>query len=134
MDTHRRQAYSFVMKQILEGRQAFVVAPLIEESEKMTEILAATQLSEDLKQILPDARVELLHGKMHPTEKDAIMNRFRASEFDLLVSTTVIEVGTIRVITTASTSWTGRTRRQAKLLRFDCRRPQQKNQRASESH
>ncbi len=93
MDTHRRQAYSFVMKQILEGRQAFVVAPLIEESEKMTEILAATQLSEDLKQILPDARVELLHGKMHPSEKDAIMNRFRALEFDLLVSTTVIEVG-----------------------------------------
>jgi ATP-dependent DNA helicase RecG len=93
MDTHRRQAYSFVMKQILEGRQAFVVAPLIEESEKMTEILAATQLSEDLKQILPDARVELLHGKMHPTEKDEIMNRFRAQEFDLLVSTTVIEVG-----------------------------------------
>ncbi len=93
MDTHRRQAYSFVMKQILEGRQAFVVAPLIEESEKMTEILAATQLSEDLKRILPDARVELLHGKMHPSEKDAIMNRFRALEFNLLVSTTVIEVG-----------------------------------------
>ncbi len=93
MDTHRRQAYSFVMKQILEGRQAFVVAPLIEESEKMTEILAATQLAADLKQILPDARVELLHGKMHPSEKDAIMTRFRALEFDLLVSTTVIEVG-----------------------------------------
>jgi ATP-dependent DNA helicase RecG len=93
LDTHRRQAYSFVMKQILEGRQAFVVAPLIEESEKMTEILAATQLAQDLKQILPDARIELLHGKMHPSQKDEIMNRFRALEFDLLVSTTVIEVG-----------------------------------------
>jgi ATP-dependent DNA helicase RecG len=93
MDTHRRQAYGFAMKQILEGRQAYVVTPLIEESEKMTEILAATQLSEDLKQILPNARVDLLHGKMRAEEKDDVMNRFRAREFDLLVSTTVIEVG-----------------------------------------
>jgi ATP-dependent DNA helicase RecG len=93
MDTHRRQAYGFAMKQILEGRQAYVVTPLIEESEKLTEILAATQLAEDLKQILPNARVDLLHGKMRAEEKDDVMNRFRAREFDLLVSTTVIEVG-----------------------------------------
>jgi ATP-dependent DNA helicase RecG len=93
MDTHRRQAYSFVMKHILEGRQAYVVAPLIEESEKMTEILAATQLAADLKVILPDARIELLHGQMKPDQKDEIMNRFRSRDFDILVSTTVIEVG-----------------------------------------
>jgi ATP-dependent DNA helicase RecG len=93
LDTHRRQAYSFVMKQVLEGRQAYVVAPLIEESDKMTEILAATQLHDDLRVILPDARIELLHGQMKPEQKDAIMDRFRARSFDILVSTTVIEVG-----------------------------------------
>ncbi len=93
LDTHRRQAYSFVLQQIRLGRQAFVVAPLIEESEKLEEILAATQLAADLRVILPEARVELLHGKMPPEQKDEIMNRFRAVQFDILVSTTVIEVG-----------------------------------------
>ena len=93
LDTHRSQAYSFVLQQIRLGRQAFVVAPLIEESEKLEEILAATQLAADLKVILPEARVELLHGKMSPEQKDGIMQRFRNIEFDILVSTTVIEVG-----------------------------------------
>ena len=93
LDTHRRQAYTFAMQQIEQGRQAYVVAPLVEESEKLEEVLAATQLAEDLKQILPNARVDLLHGKMPADQKDDVMNRFRAREFDLLVSTTVIEVG-----------------------------------------
>ena len=93
LDTHRRQAYTFAMQQIEQGRQAYVVAPLVEESDKLEEVLAATQLAEDLKQILPNARVDLLHGKMPAEMKDDVMNRFRAREFDLLVSTTVIEVG-----------------------------------------
>jgi ATP-dependent DNA helicase RecG len=93
MDTHRRQAYAFAMQHIEQGRQAYVVAPLVEESEKLEEILAATQLAEDLKQILPRARVDLLHGKMSAEQKDEVMTRFRARAFDLLVSTTVIEVG-----------------------------------------
>jgi ATP-dependent DNA helicase RecG len=93
LDTHRRQAYSFVLQQIRLGRQAYVVAPLIEESEKLEEILAATQLAADLREILPEARIELLHGKMPPEQKDEIMGRFRAKDFDILVSTTVIEVG-----------------------------------------
>ena len=93
LDTHRRQAYSFVLQQIRLGRQAFVVAPLIEESEKLEEILAATQLAADLKEILPEARIELLHGKMPAEHKNQIMQRFRSLEFDILVSTTVIEVG-----------------------------------------
>jgi ATP-dependent DNA helicase RecG len=92
-DTQRRQAYTFVMGQLREGRQAYVVAPLVEESEKLTEILAATQLADDLRIILPEARIDLLHGKMAASEKDQIMDRFRRQEFDLLVSTTVIEVG-----------------------------------------
>ncbi|GAA5532570.1 ATP-dependent DNA helicase RecG [Deinococcus aluminii] len=91
-DTHRQQAYGFVMKQIREGRQAYVVTALIEENENL-ELLAATQLADDLRVILPEARIELLHGKMTAAEKDFVMDRFRAREFDVLVSTTVIEVG-----------------------------------------
>ncbi|AFD25247.1 ATP-dependent DNA helicase RecG [Deinococcus gobiensis] len=91
-DTHRAQAYGFVMRQIREGRQAFVVTALIEENENL-ELLAATQLADDLKVLLPEARVDLLHGKMSAAEKDHVMERFRAREFDVLVSTTVIEVG-----------------------------------------
>jgi ATP-dependent DNA helicase RecG len=93
LDTHRRQAYAFVMKEVRAGRQAYVVAPLVEESEKMTEILAASQLADDLRELLPEARVDLLHGRMPPAEKEEVMARFRARDFDLLVSTTVIEVG-----------------------------------------
>jgi len=91
-DTHRAQAYGFVMRQIREGRQAFVVTALIEENENL-ELLAATQLADDLKVILPEARIDLLHGRMTAAEKEHVMDRFRAREFDLLVSTTVIEVG-----------------------------------------
>ncbi|ACO45877.1 ATP-dependent DNA helicase RecG [Deinococcus deserti] len=91
-DTHRTQAYGFVMRQIREGRQAFVVTALIDENENL-ELLAATQLADDLKTILPEARIDLLHGRMSAAEKDHVMERFRAREFDLLVSTTVIEVG-----------------------------------------
>ncbi|MBZ9711822.1 ATP-dependent DNA helicase RecG [Deinococcus multiflagellatus] len=91
-DTARQQAYGFVMRQIREGRQAFVVTALIEENENL-ELLAATQLADDLKTMLPEARIDLLHGKMSAAEKDHVMDRFRAHEFDVLVSTTVIEVG-----------------------------------------
>ncbi|HEX2863277.1 MAG TPA: ATP-dependent DNA helicase RecG, partial [Deinococcales bacterium] len=93
MDTYRTQAYHFVMQEVRAGRQAYVVTPLIEESEALAETLAATRLAEDLRMILPEARIDLLHGKMPPAEKDGVMNRFRAREFDILVSTTVIEVG-----------------------------------------
>ena len=91
-DTARRQSYGFVMKQIREGRQAYVVTALIEESETL-ELLAATQLAEDLKVLLPEARVGLLHGRMSASEKDEVMDHFRRHDFDVLVSTTVIEVG-----------------------------------------
>lgn len=91
-DNYRQQAYGFVMKQIREGQQAFVVTSLIEESDTL-ELLAATQLANDLKTILPEARIDLLHGKMSAAEKDHVMERFRQKEFDILVSTTVIEVG-----------------------------------------
>ncbi|WP_261663692.1 ATP-dependent DNA helicase RecG [Deinococcus sp. Marseille-Q6407] len=91
-DGYRTQAYGFVMGQIRQGRQAYVVTALIEENENL-ELLAATELAQNLAEMLPEARTGLLHGKMTAAEKDAVMDAFRAHEFDLLVSTTVIEVG-----------------------------------------
>src|SRR5690606_32362852 len=90
----RHDVYRFVAEQVAGGRQAYVVTPLIEESEALDEALATTQLFEDLKQVLPSSvRVEMLHGRMPQVDKDAVMDRFRAREADVLVSTTVIEVG-----------------------------------------
>ncbi len=90
----RREIYRFAWEQIEQGRQVYVVTPLVEESEALEEIVSTTGLSEDLRQLMPAAcRIEMLHGRMPGDEKDAIMERFRRHEFDLLVSTTVIEVG-----------------------------------------
>ena len=91
----RREAYAFASKLISEGQQVFVVAPLIEESdaEVMSEVRAATELATEVAMMLPEARVEMLHGRMKTEEKDELMERFRRREFDVLVSTTVIEVG-----------------------------------------
>lgn len=91
----RKDAYAFARKLIAEGHQVFVVAPLIEESdaEVMSEVRAATELAGEVAAMLPEARVEVLHGRMKAEEKDALMERFRERAFDVLVSTTVIEVG-----------------------------------------
>ncbi|RMH55389.1 MAG: ATP-dependent DNA helicase RecG [Deinococcus-Thermus bacterium] len=91
----RLQAYAFARQEIQKGHQVFVVTPMIEEgaSEATLELAAATRLREELESLLPEARIDLLHGRMKPEEKDAVMERFRRGEFDLLVSTTVIEVG-----------------------------------------
>ena len=91
----RPQAYRFALGEIENGRQVFVVAPMIEESqsEQFAEIKAATELKEELEAMLPEVRIGLLHGRMSPQEKDGVMDAFRRHEFDLLVSTTVIEVG-----------------------------------------
>jgi ATP-dependent DNA helicase RecG len=84
---------NFIRKQITEGRQAYVVCPLIEESETLT-INAAEELYSNLKEdTFKDFRVGLLHGKMKPKEKDQIMEEFKNHNIDILVSTTVIEVG-----------------------------------------
>lgn len=91
----RTQAYAFARQEIQKGHQVFVVTPMIEESEAegMGELAAATRLREELEILLPDIRIDLLHGKMKADEKDAVMERFKQGAFDLLVSTTVIEVG-----------------------------------------
>jgi len=89
----RERAYAFLRHQIEQGRQAFILYPLIEESDKV-EARAAVEEYERLQQhVFPDLRLELLHGRMKGKEKDAVMTRFRQEEIDILVSTSVIEVG-----------------------------------------
>ena len=90
----RREAYeNLVRDEVEKGRQVYVVCPLVDESEKI-EATAAVELVEELKrEFFSDLRVGLLHGKMRPSEKDAIMDDFKNKKLDILVSTTVIEVG-----------------------------------------
>ena len=84
---------NFISKQIEEKRQCYIVCPLVEENEEMA-LKSAVELTKIYKEeIFPNYKVECLHGKMKPKEKDEIMERFKNGEIDILVSTTVIEVG-----------------------------------------
>jgi len=90
---HQEEAYEFVRQQVAEGRQAYVVCPLVEESENL-QAEAATKLAEELQTgAFADLRVGLVHGAMKVADKDAVMESFRAGEIDVLTATTVIEVG-----------------------------------------
>lgn len=85
--------YGACQRLLSQGRQAYVVCPLVEESDKL-QVKAATQLAEHIQtEVLPNYRVGLLHGQMKSDEKDEVMRRFQAHELDVLVATTVIEVG-----------------------------------------
>ncbi len=85
--------YAAMQRLLAEGRQAYVVCPLVEESEKL-QVQAATQLAERVRtEVFPQFRVGLLHGQMRPDEKEEVMRRFKEHDLDVLVSTTVIEVG-----------------------------------------
>ena len=84
---------NFIKKQVDEGRQAYIVCPLVEENEEIN-AKAVLELFENYKQdVFPKYRVEYLHGKMRPKEKDAIMQEFKEGKINILISTTVIEVG-----------------------------------------
>lgn len=84
---------SFIAKQVDNGRQCYIVCPLVEENEEM-DLKSAVELAKTYKEkIFPNYRVECLHGKMKAKEKDEIMERFKNGDIDILVSTTVIEVG-----------------------------------------
>ena len=84
---------AFITKQIEQGRQCYIVCPLVVENEEM-DLKSVTELAEKLqKETFPQFRVEFLHGKMKPKEKDEIMLKFKNKEIDILISTTVIEVG-----------------------------------------
>ncbi|MDE0400265.1 MAG: ATP-dependent DNA helicase RecG [Candidatus Poribacteria bacterium] len=90
----REKLYGNLRKEIQRGRQAYVVYPLVEESEKLEELKAATEMAEHLQNaVFPDLRVGLLHGQMKSTEKQGVMAKFNDKHIDILVSTTVIEVG-----------------------------------------
>lgn len=88
----RPEALKFIIEQIAKGRQAYIVYPLVEESEKI-DLKNAVDEMEKLQAQYPDIRVGLLHGKMKPNEKEEIMSQFRLGQIQILVSTTVIEVG-----------------------------------------
>ena len=89
----RTRAYDLIRRELDAGRQAYIVYPLVEESEK-TDLLAASEGAELLRrEIFPDRRVGLLHGRMKTEEKEAVMAAFRDRRLDILVATTVIEVG-----------------------------------------
>lgn len=92
LTSQTQQAADFIKEQLKGGRQAYIVYPLIDESEKITAGAAAAEF-EAWRKRLPDCRIGLLHGRMTADEKDAVMDQFRKAEVDVLVSTTVIEVG-----------------------------------------
>ena len=89
----RDAAYLFVREEIDAGRQAFVVCPLIDESEAVQTRAAQEEYARLSTEVYPDLNVGLLHGRMPLAEKDAVMGRFKSGELDILVSTPVIEVG-----------------------------------------
>lgn len=91
-ESKRPQALDFMIEQVKKGRQAYIVYPLVEESEKM-DLKDAVSEYEKLQTAYPQIRFGLLHGKMKSDEKDSVMDLFRAGELQVLVSTTVIEVG-----------------------------------------
>ena len=89
----RERAYTLVRSQVAAGRQAFIIYPLIEESGKIEAPAAVDDYDKLSNAIFPDLKLGLLHGRMRPDEKDAAMLKFRDREYDILVSTTVVEVG-----------------------------------------
>ena len=92
-DDRADEVWQFVGKQVGAGHQAYVVYPVIEENEE-SELKAAIKMSRELeKRVFPDLRVGLLHGRMGSDEKEDVMRQFQKGELDILVSTTVIEVG-----------------------------------------
>lgn len=86
------KVYEFIRQQINEGRQAYFVYPLVEQSEKL-DLQAVTEGFEQIKEFFSEYKVGLLHGRMHSAEKEDVMTKFKLNVFQILVATTVIEVG-----------------------------------------
>ena len=91
--TSHRGVYEHIQKQIEEGRQAYIVYPLIEESETLSAKAATIEAERLQKEVFPQFRIGLLHGKLKNDEKDKVMSDFKDGKYDILVSTTVVEVG-----------------------------------------
>jgi ATP-dependent DNA helicase RecG len=92
-ERQRGEAYAFVREQVSLGRQAFIIFPLVEESELIDARSAVEEHERLSRDVFPELRVGLLHGRMRPAQKDEVMLRFRDREIDILVSTSVVEVG-----------------------------------------
>src|ERR687894_1392361 len=89
----RHEAYDEVRRELVAGRQAYVICPLVEESEALEDVRAAEELHEELEaEIFPDRRVGLLPGRLKPADKREVMASFRAGEIEVLVATVVVEV------------------------------------------
>jgi ATP-dependent DNA helicase RecG len=93
LPTERERAYNFVRSQVEKGRQAFILCPLVEESEKVEAKAAVDEYERLQRFIFPDLRLGLLHGRLKGEEKEATMARFAQGELDILVATSVVEVG-----------------------------------------
>jgi ATP-dependent DNA helicase RecG len=89
----RAEAYDFVRRQVQKGQQAFVICPLVEDSELLQARSATSEHQRLQEEVFPDLRLALLHGRMKAGDKDAIMEAFKAGDYDILVSTSVVEVG-----------------------------------------
>jgi ATP-dependent DNA helicase RecG len=89
----RPEAYTTIVHQVAEGRQAFIICPLIEESETLAVKAATVEFERLSREVFPNLRLGLLHGAMKSADKDATMRHFRDGELDILVATSVIEVG-----------------------------------------
>ena len=92
-ESGREEAYQLVRREVAAGCQAFVITPLVSESDKLEVKSAEAEAQRLATEVFPDLRVDLLHGRMRPVAKEAVMARFRAGEVDVLISTTVVEVG-----------------------------------------
>ncbi|HXE73500.1 MAG TPA: ATP-dependent DNA helicase RecG, partial [Candidatus Nitrosotenuis sp.] len=90
--SERGRIYEEIRRELRQGRQAYIICPLIEENEKL-EATAAVAEADQLRRVFPEFSVGLLHGRMKAAEKDAVMEAFRRGEHQILISTTVIEVG-----------------------------------------
>jgi ATP-dependent DNA helicase RecG len=88
-----RQAFDLVREQIQAGRQAYIICPLVEESEAIEAKAAVAEGKRLQEEVFADLRLDVLHGKLRPQDKDAILSRFRDGEIDILVATSVVEVG-----------------------------------------
>ena len=89
----RKEVYNFIAKEVKNGRQIFVILPLIEESKALTEVKAATTEHKKLSEIFPDFKIGLLHGRLKSAEKEQVMQEFKEKKIHMLVSTSVVEVG-----------------------------------------
>jgi len=89
----RESAYAFIRRQVADGRQAFIICPLVEESEVIQARAAVAEYERLSQEVFPEMRLGLLHGRMSSDEKDRVMRRFRSGKLDVLVSTPVVEVG-----------------------------------------